>query len=341
MFGSALKPAICVFGAALLSSLFGRSLPRDAFAALVAVVFLRVDARPLRLSPSLLAAVGLLSAATFFIVGRLLRGGASDAFDAAVPLLFGALVAALVASSRKSSDAERRATPLGPLELRMKRIFDFSTALIAAPLVAALLVALRLANDPVWKDGFFYRQTRTGLRGRLFLLTKIRTMRADAEADGRARWSERAAASVSSFGGRLRRRWIDELPQVFDVLRGDLSLVGPRPERPEFVEGLALRLPKYPRRLLVPPGVTGPAQISGYAGDTSLKKRLRRDLAYARRWTPWSDVRLLFATAVSSTRRKRRDVRGGGEPLIEPERRSSAWKPPSTFTSPRSTSPGS
>lgn len=193
-----------------------------------------------------------------------------------------------------------KAEPLGPFESRLKRAFDL--AFVAAGALPALLVAacLRAARDPIWRHGFIFRQIRTGLHGRLIRVAKIRTMAADAEADGRPRWSERADASISRTGRILRRLWLDELPQLWDVSVGRMSLVGPRPERPEFVEGLALRLPKYAVRLSVPPGVTGLAQLLGFAGDTSLRRRLVCDRLYVRRWSPWLDIRLLAGTALKA-----------------------------------------
>ncbi len=266
---------------------------------------LRIDARPRRSGPGLSLAAGLICVLAAHGASALVeRPGEPFAV-----FVYGAMVAIVVALGPRADRAIGRAVPFGPLELRMKRCLDLTIGLLAALPVLGLMAAIRTARDPIWKDGFLYRQLRTGLFGRLFLVTKIRTMSKHAEGDGRPRWSERASESVSRTGRILRGRWADELPQLFDVLSGRLSLVGPRPERPEFIEGLAARWPKYARRLSVPPGITGLAQVLGYAGDTSIRRRVACDRWYARNWTPWTDLRLLFATAYFAVAKRRRPSR--------------------------------
>jgi lipopolysaccharide/colanic/teichoic acid biosynthesis glycosyltransferase len=271
----------------------------------VAALF-RTDVRAARLRPSVMLAAGLFVASGAALVRRTLPGTPPTPIG---DWLFGVAVAVAAGCGASPTRSLRRIAPLGPLELRLKRAFDLLLALCALVPAAFALATIRLLRDPVWSDGFFYRQVRTGLFGRLFYLTKVRTMSADAERDGRPRWSERANASISGTGRRLRGRWADELPQIFDVLGGRLSFVGPRPERPEFVEGLALRWPKYARRLSVPPGITGLAQVLGYAGDTSIRRRVACDRWYARGWSPWTDLRLLVATAYFAVAKHRRPAR--------------------------------
>jgi lipopolysaccharide/colanic/teichoic acid biosynthesis glycosyltransferase len=273
--------------------------PGAAFSSLALGALLRIDSVARVRRPSVYfaaaaaAAVGF-AAVEFLWVGRATAGGFAR----------GLVYAGLAAAGPFLGPGEPRsvtlAEPLGPFESRLKRAFDL--AFVAAGALPALLVAacVRAARDPIWRHGFFFRQIRTGLHGRLIRVAKIRTMAVDAEADGRPRWSERADASISRTGRVLRRLWLDELPQLWDVWVGRMSLVGPRPERPEFVEGLALRLPKYAVRLSVPPGVTGLAQLLGFAGDTSLRRRLVCDRLYVRRWSPWLDFRLLAGTALKA-----------------------------------------
>jgi lipopolysaccharide/colanic/teichoic acid biosynthesis glycosyltransferase len=178
------------------------------------------------------------------------------------------------------------------------RAFDCTSALIlgvvAAPLVLVAAVAIRLdSRGPV-----LYRQIRVGQEGRPFRMLKLRTMQVDAEADGVARWAVSRDRRVTRVGRVLRRCRIDELPQLWNVVRGDMSLIGPRPERPPFVDTLSRELPGYSLRHRVKPGLTGWAQVRcGYAGcvDEAARK-LEHDLYYVahRNWR--LDLRILCAT---------------------------------------------
>ncbi len=179
----------------------------------------------------------------------------------------------------------------------VKRALDIVAALsigvITLPLWAVAAVAVWLTDrGPVW-----YRQTRLGRDGRPFTLTKFRTMRMDAEADG-PRWSEPDDTRLTPVGRWLRRTHIDELPNLWQVLRGEMSLVGPRPERPEFVESLEQEIPWYRARLIVQPGLTGWAQVNQGYGDSvaaSLVK-LEYDLYYIRHRSVWFDLAILLRT---------------------------------------------
>jgi exopolysaccharide biosynthesis polyprenyl glycosylphosphotransferase len=179
-----------------------------------------------------------------------------------------------------------------------KRAFDIAAAIVtlvlAAPIMA--LVALLLApSGPV-----LYRQTRLGERGRLFTIVKFRTMADGAEAPGRAVWSVDDDPRVTRLGRILRRAHLDELPQLLNVLRGDMSMVGPRPERPEFVDLLEQEVPFWHRRLLVKPGVTGWAQLKGgYASDCeAMADKLSYDLWYLRNQTVLVDLAICAGTAL-------------------------------------------
>ena len=178
-----------------------------------------------------------------------------------------------------------------------KRAFDVvaaSTALVLAAPVMAFIALLLVPSGRV-----FYRQTRLGERGRRFTIVKFRTMSKGAEA-GRAVWSSDDDPRVTRLGHVLRRAHLDELPQLFNVLRGDMSMVGPRPERPEFVDLLEEKVPFWHRRLLVKPGVTGWAQLKGgYASDCeAMAAKLSYDLWYLRNRTVLVDVAICAATVL-------------------------------------------
>jgi lipopolysaccharide/colanic/teichoic acid biosynthesis glycosyltransferase len=183
---------------------------------------------------------------------------------------------------------------------RLKGPADFAAACCllvpAAPLLllSALLVKLT-SRGPV-----FYAQTRLGRHGRPYRIYKVRTMYHECERQSGPRWSTAGDPRVTPVGRLLRRTHLDELPQLWNVLKGDMSLVGPRPERPEFIPALERCLPHYRQRLLVRPGVTGLAQVQ-LPADTdleSVRRKLAYDLYYVRKLSPWLDLRLLLGTAL-------------------------------------------
>ena len=180
----------------------------------------------------------------------------------------------------------------------VKRIFDVIAALVL--IVLALPVMLVTGLLIVLEDGFpmFYFQERVGLNGRLFNVIKFRSMRKDAESDGKPRWASQNDDRTTRVGRVIRKLRIDELPQLFSVLTGDMSLVGPRPERPYFVDQLTRDIPFYAVRHSVKPGVTGWAQVSYHYGasvDDSIQK-LQYDLYYVKNHTLFLDVVILFET---------------------------------------------
>lgn len=180
-----------------------------------------------------------------------------------------------------------------------KRAFDLGTVLLALPLalpLAALIaVAVRLTSR-----GFpIYSQVRVGARGRLFVIRKFRTMVESAEADGRAKMAGgRSDPRLTRLGRHLRDWRLDELPQLWNVLRGDMSVVGPRPERPVFVDEFAERIPDYHHRHLVPVGLTGLAQLTGDYASTA-EEKLQADLLYASNSSMLLDVVLVARTAAA------------------------------------------
>jgi undecaprenyl-phosphate glucose phosphotransferase len=141
-----------------------------------------------------------------------------------------------------------------------------------------------------------YRQVRVGFRGQRFTILKFRTMRYNAEEGLGPIWSLKDDPRCTRLGAWLRRRGIDELPQLWNVLRGEMSLVGPRPERPEFVKEFSISYPGYDARHSVRCGLTGYAQIHGWRGATGMEERLRHDLYYIRHWSLWLDFRILALT---------------------------------------------
>ena len=179
-----------------------------------------------------------------------------------------------------------------------KRIVDVllaSTAIVVGSPVFLLLVLLVRASGP---GPILFRQTRLGEGGRPFEILKLRTMVAGAEGNGEARWAAEDDPRITGIGRVLRQKRLDELPQIWNVLRGDMSLVGPRPERPEFLETLEQEVPFWTSRHLVKPGITGWAQINmGYADDvSSAATKLSYDLFYLRHQSIWMDAVIAFAT---------------------------------------------
>lgn len=179
---------------------------------------------------------------------------------------------------------------------RAKRALDVvlaSAALVAlSPLLLLVAVVLRLESGP----GVLFRQTRVGRDGRLFELLKFRTMSPASTQEADTRWSIAADDRLTPWGRLLRRTSVDELPQLWNILRGDMTLVGPRPERPYFVEQFSHEHAHYRHRHRVPVGLTGLAQVSGLRGDTSIDDRARFDNYYIEHWSLWLDLKVLART---------------------------------------------
>lgn len=189
-----------------------------------------------------------------------------------------------------------RQTPLYGWNAVVKRAFDLGVGcvclLVAALPMGLIALAIKLSSPgPV-----FYRQRRMGLDGHEFLLWKFRSMRVDAEAASGPVWAGTADPRRTRVGRFLRRTSLDELPNLFNVLAGDMSLVGPRPERPELISQFRDEIPRYMLRHKMKAGMTGFAQVRGLRGNTSLKKRIQHDVHYIRHWSLGLDVRILFQT---------------------------------------------
>lgn len=180
----------------------------------------------------------------------------------------------------------------------LKRALDLTLAppllLLCAPLMLGIAVGVRLTSGrPI-----FYVQERMGLDGRTFQLIKFRTMCVDAEKEIGPVWAAPDDARRTRFGAFLRRTNLDELPQLWHVIRGEMSLVGPRPERPVFIDEFRERLPSYMLRHRVKAGMTGWAQVNGWRGNTSIERRLDHDLDYIRNWSLTFDLKILWLTLI-------------------------------------------
>lgn len=182
---------------------------------------------------------------------------------------------------------------------RVKRASDVVGASSLLVLTAPLLLAAALAVRYTSHGPVFYRQERVGLEGRVFSIVKFRSMRADAEALGGARFASRDDDRITPVGKFMRRTRIDELPQLFNVLVGHMSLVGPRPERPVFVDEYKKSVPLYDLRHRVKPGITGWAQVKDpYATtETGTRNKLSRDLYYIKNGSLWMDLKIMVQTA--------------------------------------------
>ncbi|MFE8974630.1 sugar transferase [Streptomyces cyaneofuscatus] len=186
-----------------------------------------------------------------------------------------------------------------PVSHAAKRVMDALLAgtglVLLSPLMAVCALAVRLSDGP----GVIFRQERVGRHGRPFVLLKFRTLRpADAQ-ESATRWNVASDGRMSRAGRLLRRSSLDELPQLWNVLRGDMSLVGPRPERPFFVAQFSRTHPGYQARHRMPVGITGLAQVNGLRGDTSIEERARFDNRYIETWSLWQDACVLARTVGS------------------------------------------
>ena len=177
-----------------------------------------------------------------------------------------------------------------------KRSMDLVLGSLALALLSPLMLLLALAVKLTSRGPVFYRQMRTGLGGRTFSMLKFRSMRLDAEGKTGPVWASRYDRRCTPLGHLLRHWSLDELPQLFNVLAGDMSLVGPRPERGVFVEQFRRQIPGYCQRHRVKCGITGWAQVHGWRGNTSLRHRVQCDLYYISHWSLGLDLKILWLT---------------------------------------------
>ncbi|MFG2721155.1 sugar transferase [Streptomyces sp. NPDC048416] len=193
-------------------------------------------------------------------------------------------------------------TPAGAVGLFLKRLLDLALTvpalIVAAPVLLVCALVLRRSDGP----GVLFRQERVGLGGQAFTLLKFRTLRPDTVHEAATRWNIADDRRMSRAGHFMRRTSLDELPQLWNVIRGDMSLVGPRPERPYFVGQFSRAHPGYAARHRMPVGLTGLAQVQGLRGDTSIEDRARYDNYYIDHWSLWQDLCILLRTATCLVR---------------------------------------
>ena len=178
-----------------------------------------------------------------------------------------------------------------------KRVFDLSISLAGFIILIPLFVILGLLIKLTSKGPVFYKQKRVTENGREFNMLKFRSMKNELASE-ELRWTEKNDTRVTKFGQFLRCSSLDELPQLLNVIKGDMSLIGPRPERPEFVKKFEREIPGYRLRHKVKSGISGWAQVNGWRGNTSLEKRIESDLYYIRNWSTLLDLKILFLTLI-------------------------------------------
>ncbi len=187
-------------------------------------------------------------------------------------------------------------SPMFGINRFIKALFDYTTGvlsiIILSPLMLMIAIGVKLSSHgPV-----LYQQERIGWNGRDFKMLKFRSMTVDAEVAGGPQWTTPDDQRVTGFGRFLRHTSLDELPQLFNVLKGDMSIVGPRPERPVFVEKFRSEVPDYMQKHLVKAGITGWAQVNGWRGATDLDTRIEYDIYYIENWSFWFDIKIMFLT---------------------------------------------
>ena len=187
-------------------------------------------------------------------------------------------------------------SPLYGWDSVFKRMFDLILGILILIILCPLMFIISLLIKLISEGPILYRQERVGMDGHPFEILKFRTMRMDAEKETGPVWAKENDSRRTKIGTFLRKTSLDELPQLFNVLKGEMSLVGPRPERPHFVEEFRNRIPSYMLRHKIKAGMTGWAQVNGWRGNTVLEKRIEHDLYYIQNWSIGFDLRILFMT---------------------------------------------
>ena len=178
----------------------------------------------------------------------------------------------------------------------VKRCMDIVGSLICIVLFSPIMLLTAIAVKVTSKGPLIFKQERVGLHNEPFRMYKFRTMYVQTEEEERKGWTHKDDPRITKIGRFLRKTSLDEFPQLFNVLKGDMSLVGPRPERPQYVEKFREEIPRYMIKHQVRPGMTGWAQVNGYRGDTSITKRIEHDLYYIENWTLGFDFKIMFLT---------------------------------------------
>jgi len=180
----------------------------------------------------------------------------------------------------------------------VKRLIDIVGALVALIIFSPIMIFISATIKITSPGPILFKQERVGLNKRSFNMYKFRSMHVQSEEEEKNKWTTKDDPRKTKFGEVIRKTSLDELPQIFNVLKGDMSLIGPRPERPFFVEKFKEEIPKYMIKHQVRPGITGWAQVNGWRGDTSIKKRIECDLYYIENWNIGLDIRIIFLTIV-------------------------------------------
>ena len=181
----------------------------------------------------------------------------------------------------------------------IKRVLDIIGSIVAIILFSPFMLLSAAVIKLTSKGPVLFKQERIGLNKKGFMMLKFRSMHVQMEEDEKVKWTTMNDPRKTKFGNFIRKTSIDELPQFFNVLNGSMSLVGPRPERPFFVEQFKQEIPKYMIKHQVRPGITGWAQVNGWRGDTSIKKRIECDLYYIENWSLLFDVKIILLTIFS------------------------------------------
>lgn len=189
-------------------------------------------------------------------------------------------------------------SPLKGFSQFSKRLFDILGSLFCILVFSPLLILISVLVKMSSPGKILYKQERMGVDAKLFSILKFRTMPENVEQKTGAIWAQKGDGRSTKIGSFLRKTSLDELPQLFNVLLGDMSLVGPRPERPVFVMKFRRSVPGYMLRHKVKAGMTGWAQINGWRGNTSIEKRIEADLYYIKNWSLWLDIKILFLTLI-------------------------------------------
>jgi exopolysaccharide biosynthesis polyprenyl glycosylphosphotransferase len=187
---------------------------------------------------------------------------------------------------------------------KVKRLVDVLVSGLALVLLSPVLTAVALAVRWEGGPGIIFRQQRVGIDGRPFDVLKFRSLKPVDESESQTNWNIKHDDRLGPVGRFIRASSLDELPQLWNILRGDMSLVGPRPERPHFVNQFSTHIPRYTARHRVPAGLTGWSQAHGLRGDTSIEDRARFDNYYIENWSPWLDIKILLKTVGQVVRRQ-------------------------------------
>ena len=190
-----------------------------------------------------------------------------------------------------------RHVPLnGLLNAFIKRTMDIFGALVAIVIFSPVMLLTAILVKTTSKGPVLYKQERIGLHNKPFYMYKFRSMVQQTEEEEKTHWTVKGDSRVTAIGKLIRKTSIDEMPQFFNVLKGDMSLIGPRPERPQFVEKFKEEIPRYMIKHQVRPGITGWAQVNGWRGDTDIRERIDCDLYYIENWSLSFDIKILFLT---------------------------------------------